>query len=226
MKCSGTPLWRSSTPQSLLHDSGSKGDSMNDFELLGGSSVKLAGQTGRIVSVFDDKVEVAWYRRGLASEIEVFPRTSDKLTEEIKVLTLKEGWVPLAKVLETQEDRMGTVTEIIEELNVIAGHDPLEEALSKKKTKKRKITRREPAPKINKHNPFINSSPIGTGPDGAFGTRTVSAVRDWKCKGRDYNQICKGASASTKGRIKHVHIKKEYKHRYNKAYKAWAAKQA
>jgi hypothetical protein len=187
---------------------------MSDTNVVNGASIRHDGRVGRIVSVTEDSVLVAWHRKGLTAETEVLPRTSGKLSEDIQVLTLKNGWVPLVQLVGIQEEQMGTAVEIIAELKSIAGHQLDEAAISKKKKTR----------KISKYNPFKRYSPIGDGPNVEFGVRTVARRRDWRCKGSGYNQTCVGISKRTKGRTKLVHIDPEYKRKYNSRYKSWVSK--
>lgn len=78
----------------------------------------------------------------------------------------------------------------------------------------------------SKHWPFKNTSTLGTtgtpkhGPP-PKGTRSVSQTDDWICKKKGkYTQICKSGDKK-----KIVRIKPGYKKKYNKAYRAWLAKQ-
>lgn len=69
------------------------------------------------------------------------------------------------------------------------------------------------------HWPFKKQAVNGPGPNKEFGQRVVKRKDDWECECGDYECACEGPS----GEQKTVKIKRGYKKKYNKRYKAWKA---
>jgi len=89
-------------------------------------------------------------------------------------------------------------------------------------------TRFPPKPKgksRNRHNPFRGLKPgkhvIGKSGAQGFGHRKVKRTGGWRCKCANYTCGCTGIGADGQAIKKTVNIKKGYKKRYNKAYRAW-----
>ena len=201
---------------------------MSDMNSLNGSSVRDAsGRAGRIVSVTEATVNVAWMQKGLIAEEKAMERVS--LAEGLQVLTLKEGWKPLVVVAGiTPPKILSPVAQLSEELHHLFEGKKLKlkkEVLSEGKTlaKKKKVLYGKKT-----HSPFKTFSLLGPGPDNSFGTREVGKRTRWDCtKTGKYNQRCVLLKKDAKGRLrrtstkKAIHIKPDYKAKYNKAYKAW-----
>lgn len=201
---------------------------MSDTNTLNGSSVRDAsGRIGRIVSVTDAAVNVAWIQRGLIAEEAALGRQN--LAEELQVLTLKEGWKSLTAVAGIAPSKpVSPATRLSEELKDLF-------LPKKKKLKTEGITLSEDAKKKvkvlfgkKKHSPFKTYAMLGPGPDHDFGTREVSKRTHWDCsKTGKYSQRCVLLKKDAQGRLrrsktqKQIRIKPDYKKKYNKAYKAW-----
>lgn len=83
------------------------------------------------------------------------------------------------------------------------------------------------------HNPFKHSPNLGTGPGTPPGFRQVQGKRHhdekkcWNCRcGNVYDKGCECTGTGKtkdcpKGHVKHVQIKKDYRHAYNDMYHAW-----
>lgn len=196
---------------------------MSDMNSLNGSSVRDAGgRAGRIVSVTEAAVNVAWMQKGLIAEEAVLVRTA--LAPDLQVLTLKEGWQPLttlAGVVIPKE--VSQLAQLSEELTSLFASQEIAEASGEKKLKKKSV-------KFGKktHSPFKRFSNLGPGPGKSTGTREVSKRTHWDCtKSGPYGQICTLLKKDAKGRLrktdkkKKIKIKRPYKQAYNKDYKAW-----
>jgi len=196
---------------------------MSDMNSLNGSSVRdTGGRTGRIVSVTEAAVNLAWMQKGLIAEETQLQRTA--LAPDLQVLTLKEGWQPLVAVAGvTAPVPPSKVATLVEDLRNI-----VEASKSKPSIKKKKAT----SFGKKKHSPFKRFGLLGPGPDHSFGTREVSRQTRWDCTKTGKNkQLCTKLKKDAKGRLrrttqkKAVHIDPGYKASYNQAYKAWSAKQ-
>lgn len=201
---------------------------MPDTNALNGSSVRDAsGRIGRIVSISEAAVNVAWIQKGLIAEEATLGR--ENIAEELQVLTLKEGWKPLTAVAGIAPSKpVSPAMRLSEEL-----HDLFQP--KKRKLNTEGIVLSEDAKKKvkvlfgkKKHSPFKTYAMLGPGPDHDFGTREVSKRTQWDCtKTGKYNQKCVLLKKDAKGRLrrtdkrKDIHIKPDYKKKYNKAYKAW-----
>lgn len=194
---------------------------MPDLNSLNGSSVRdAAGRIGRIVSVTDAAVSVAWMQKGLIAEEAALKRTA--LAEDVQVLTLKDGWKPLGAVAGIEAPKvLSPLAQLSEELTSLFPSKKLK--LQTEAVKKKKVLYGK-----KKHSPFKTFSLLGPGPDNTFGTREVSKRTRWDCtKTGKYNQRCVLLKKDAKGRLrrtkteKKVHIKPDYKAKYNQAYKAW-----
>jgi len=195
---------------------------MSDMNSLNGASVRdAAGRAGRVLSVTETTLNVAWMQKGLIAEEAALSRTA--LAEELQVLTLKDGWQPLVGLAGVTVPKVLSQTaQLAEELQ------SLFEAKKKAAPSDKKL--RKKAVKYGKktHSPFKRFSLLGPGPDNSFGTREVSKRTKWDCtKTGAYNQVCTLLKKDAKGRLrktdkkKKIHIKKDYKAGYNHAYKAW-----
>jgi len=202
---------------------------MSDMNSLNGSSVRDAGgRAGRIVSVTEESVNVAWMQKGLIAEEATLGRTA--LAADLQVLTLKEGWQPLttlAGVVVPKE--LSQLAQLSEELqNLFTPKKPKLKAVlgeaSEKKLKKKAV-------KFGKktHSPFKRFGHLGPGPGTATATtREVKKKTHWDCtKNGAYGQTCTLLKRDAKNRLrktktkKEIRIKPDYKQKYNKSYKAW-----
>lgn len=197
---------------------------MSDINSLNGSSVRdAAGRTGRVVSVTEAAVNVAWMSKGLITEETGLERTT--LDEKLQVLTLKDGWQSLTSVAGIVPPRVLTpVAALTEELVTL--FERSKKKLKKEpsaSTKKKKVLFGK-----KKHSPYKDLTLLGPGPDHSFGTREVSKRTKWDCTRAGYlKQTCTLLKKDAKGRLrrsktkKKITIKPEYRKKYNAAYKAW-----
>lgn len=202
---------------------------MSDMNSLNGSSVRDAGgRAGRIVSVTEESVNVAWMQKGLIAEEATLGRTA--IAADLLVLTLKEGWQPLTALAGVVAPRqLSALAQLSEELQALftPNKPKLKSVLgeaSEKKLKKKAV-------KFGKktHSPFKRFGHIGPGPGTATkGTREVGKRTHWDCtKTGPYGQTCTLLKKDAKGRLrktkktKKIRIKRDYKKTYNKSYKAW-----
>lgn len=202
---------------------------MSDVTSLNGSNVRdAAGRIGRIVSVTEAAVNVAWLQKGMIAEEAALGR--ENIASEIQILTLKEGWKPLTVVAGIVPSKpVSPATQLSEEL-----HDLFEPKKRKLNTEGLALSEAASKKKVKvlfgkkKHSPFKTYKLLGPGPDQDFGTREVSKATRWDCtKTGKYNQRCVLLKKDSQGRLrrsnkrKDIHIKPDYKKKYNKAYKAW-----
>jgi hypothetical protein len=204
---------------------------MSDMNSLNGSSVRDAtGRTGRVVSVTEAAVNVAWMQKGLVAEEAVLERAT--LAGDLQVLTLKEGWQPLAVLAGvTIPKESSQLAQLAEELQSLFATSkpklklPLGEASEKKLKKKATLFGKK------RHSPFKRFGRLGPGPGTGHGTREVGKKTRWDCtKTSAYNQTCTLLKRDAKKRLrrtkktKKIRINPSYKSGYNKAYKAWRKK--
>lgn len=171
-----------------------------DVAVLRGSAIRnRKGTPGRIESVSLPWVKLSWEVAGRpGGRGESFLRSDPKLMDEIEILTLDRGWVPLGEVVgPTREDGpRGPNDTLIVELRGI-----LDER--------------------SKHYPFKRKGVLGptqahkSGPP-PTGTRRVRKRGKWNCKCKDYVCKCSGPSGGKK-----IRIKRDYKISYNHAYRKW-----
>jgi hypothetical protein len=196
---------------------------MSDMNSLNGASVRdAAGRTGRVLSVTDATIRVAWMQKGLIAEEVALERTA--LAKDLQVLTLKESWQPLVGLMGVTPPKVLSKTaQLAEELQVLFEAKKKAVVPSDKKLKKKAV-------KFGRktHSPFKRFHSLGPGPDNTFGTREVSKKTAWDCtKSGSYKQKCTLLKKDAKGRlrktdkVKNITIKKPYKQSYNHAYKAW-----
>lgn len=195
---------------------------MSDMTSLNGASVRdESGRAGRIVTVSETTIKVAWMQKGLIAEEATFERTA--LAAGLQVLTLKEGWKPLFAVAGVLLPKVLSPTaQLSEELH------QLFEPKKKLKLKTEAIKKKKVLYGKKTHSPFKRFSLLGPGPDQSFGTREVSKRTRWDCtKTGKYQQRCVLLKKDAKGRLRRSNIKKNirikpgYKASYNQAYKAW-----
>lgn len=186
---------------------------MLDTNSLNGSSVRdTNGRSGRIVSVTETALNIAWMQKGLIAEEKAMERLA--LAEDLQILTLKEGWKSLKTVAGIVPPKVLSKNEaLIQELNTIA-----EEAKKKVSYGKKK------------HSPFKNFGHLG--PTTHVGNREVGKKTQWDCtKSGAYGQKCVLLKKDAKGRlrrtktVKNIKIKPGYKSAYNHEYKQWRSKQ-
>jgi hypothetical protein len=110
---------------------------------LNGSSVRDAGgRTGRIVSASESQINLAWMQKGLIAEECTLERTA--LAEDLQILTLKEGWLPLEVVAGvTAPVAPSPFMSLIEDLQRLTKDKP-----SIKKVGKVKLSKRQLASKL------------------------------------------------------------------------------
>lgn len=198
---------------------------MTDFNSLNGSSVRdAAGRSGRIVSITESAVNLAWMNKGLIAEEVALQRAA--LSKDLQVLTLKEGWKPLGAVAGLSEAKASAKLQTLaEDLNALTEKEGSEDGQYSHRSEKQRARFGK-----KKHSPFKNFGHIGPAAGGA-GEREVSRRTQWDCtRAGNYRQRCvllkkdaQGKLRKTK-RVKYIRIKVGYKKAYNKAYKAWRVK--
>lgn len=182
---------------------------------LNGSNVRDPnGRSGRIVSIAEAVVNVAWTQKGLISEEIAMDRNA--IAQDLQILTLKEGWQPLAAVVGiTPPKPPSKNAQLIEDLvSLVEGAGPKKKVSYGKKT----------------HSPFKNFKHLG--PTTHVGSREVGKKTHWDCtKSGPYGQKCVLLKKDAQGRlrktktVKNIKIKKDYKKSYNSEYKQWRSKQ-
>jgi hypothetical protein len=149
-------------------------------------------------------------------------RSDPRLREDIEVLTMDRGWIPLGAILGVvKEAKMGnydSVRSLVEEVRGILDLDEedLQEISNQKAAAKFKGT--------TKHNPFKRlkkGKSLGAGPKGS--TTVPGRKRGyWRCRCQSYKCLCRGSE----GEKKRVNIGKGYKKSYNILYRKWRKKHA
>lgn len=214
---------------------------MDNVNSLNGSSVRDAnGRLGRILSVNESKVAIAWMQKGVIAEERSFGRA--ELPKDVQVLTLGEGWQPLATVAGVAvSGGPSKLLTLAEDLNGML--EAKSEKAKAKKKQRREARKEKAATKViaraekkkvrfgkKKHSPFKNYGHLGPGPGTGHGTREVSRKTQWDCtKAGAFKQNCvklqktaKGTIEKT-GKVKKITLKKSYKDSYNDEYKPWRA---
>lgn len=167
-------------------------------EMAGASVRDRDGMTGKIIRWQLPTVAIAWEERGRAvPREETLDRTNPRLRNQIEVMTLDAGWVPLGNFMsETGVPMHSTITQL---RKLIAEADQAVPLFEKGKA----------------HWPFKNKSHLGPGPRDGENDQTDN----WDCKCADYKCVCKSGDKERK-----VRIDRAYKREYNKEYKRWRAK--
>ncbi len=196
-------------------------------ELLGLRVRDPNGRNGCISAAGQNELHIDWTDRGVLVPMTERVRVDGPQPRKLYVLTLTEGWKPMADVIAEAEEQPLTLLEDLE--NLIAEVDPLEEAkkgagkkVSGKGLEKKARERRRSRSKGRKggasHNPFKTKKKLGQGPRGGENRQT----NNWKCScPTPYRCMCRGKG----GRKKTIKIKKPWKASYNHEYKAWRKKQ-
>lgn len=187
---------------------------MSDPKTFVGNAVKDGSRTGRVVSVTESSVRVAWMKRGVISEEIDVPR--DAIPASYGMLCFGKGWAPMATVLSASK-QASTVDAVVEDLKSL--------------TEKRAAA--EPGGK--KHSPYKHIATHGPAA-GGDSTRETRVKNKWSCKksaptGSHIHQRCEKVRKDLSGhfvktgKIKNIKIKRSYKLKYNDGYKPWRAKQ-
>ena len=161
------------------------------------------GAAGKFLRWQLPEVAIGWEDEGqILPREETLDRANPRLRDQIEVMTLDAGWVPLGNFM--SEDGVptpghSTVTQL-RKLMAEADEMPLAEA-------------------GKAHYPFKRKSHLGPGPRSGENDK----ANHWDCKCKNYNCTCKG-TGPFKGRTRSVFIDPGYKAAYNKEYKAWRAK--
>lgn len=171
---------------------------MIDINSLRGSTVRdNAGTKGEVLNLSLPWVRIGWQDEDvLAPREESFLR-SDPRMESVEILTLDQGWIPLAALVGTitKEDEDGPRgPSLVEDLEGL-----LEEG---------ELLVEKP------RSPFKTAASIGQGP------RHRKRVRKqdyWDCSGSNYKYTCKGKEGETKV----ITVDPAWKRVYNKQYKKW-----
>ncbi len=173
--------------------------------MMSGSTVRdMDGTTGRIIDWQLPEVKVGWDDGKLLPREENFLASNPRL-QNLEVMTLDAGWIPLKEFLGFSGVPGGPAAQqTIAQLRTLMSEA---DAMPRKRT----------LAEASKHYPYKNKKKLGPGPRGG----TNAEVPFWKCTCSNYSCKCKGKE----GRTKTVVIDKGYKKAYNKEYKAWRRKQ-
>lgn len=163
--------------------------------MISGARVRdVSGLGGTILRWEPPRVSIGWEDGHLLPREEQFERPNARLRNQIEVLTLDAGWVPLATFL-NEDGVPTTANSTITQLRaLISEADELTE-------------------KGKAHWPYKRKSHLGPGPRKGENDQTDN----WDCSCANYKCTCKGSG----GRERKVRIKRSYKKAYNKQYKAW-----
>jgi hypothetical protein len=173
---------------------------LGKYYYLKGSDVRSrAGEKGRVLSVTDEGLKLAWDEEGRALPREESIRPQDhRFNRSVEILTLDRGWLPLPVVIQVPN----TDTTIAEEALALASL-----LRSLVETKER--------------NPFQGKSTIGPGPRG----EVLHKRNKWRCTTtKPYHQRCVGIAPENEGQVIHNKIDPEWKAEYNRQYKRWKAR--
>jgi len=195
--------------------------------MLSGATVRdRDGTTGRILHWHLPEVKIGWEDEGkLLPREETLEQQNPRLKNQIEVLTLDAGWVPLGSF--TSESGVptpghSTITQmrrLLDRADFLDMHDVLDEAekLIEKGVldeAEKLLEKAQHLFEVGKdHWPYKNKSTLGPGP--LKGTNKQADF--WDCKCANYRCTCKGPD----GQTKIVKIKKSYKKWYNRLYKKW-----
>jgi hypothetical protein len=183
---------------------------MFDAKKLQGATVVLEnGTKGHVVSVAADKTVIEWQPQHVQVVNDPVAFAAMKVVVEGKEVSVAE----FATSPDPQPTLADELSAILSANTAIAPEDASEQGVLDEDKKK----------SGGKHWPFKNQSKNGPGPNHEFGQREVGRKDDWKCKCSGYVCHCSG-TGDNKGAKKTVKIKRNYKKRYNKAYKAWRKK--
>jgi hypothetical protein len=198
--------------------------------MLSGATVRdQDGTKGRITHWHLPEVKIGWEDDGkLLPREEELEQGNPRLENQIEVLTLDAGWVPLGGFMSecgvptpghstiTQMRRLLDQTEMFDVHEVLDRAEQMMRAGSLEEAEKL-IEEAQRLFEVGKeHWPYKNKSTLGPGP--LKGTNKQSDF--WDCNCSNYRCTCKGPE----GQRKIVKIKKAYKKWYNKLYKAWLKK--
>jgi hypothetical protein len=200
------------------------------MESLLGSRVRdSAVREGMVVGVSPKWLEVEWTDSGVLT-----PRTEriaplSLKARELQVLTLTEGWRPMADTIREAGAAPKSLLEDLQGLLAETQAEPLEEAAKRKKpaaggrrpggkslekkAREKRRARSSDRKKSGGHNPFKTKTKLGPGPRKGTNTQT----HKWRCAcATPYKCLCKSGK-----KRKTVKIKRDYKKGYNHEYKAW-----
>jgi len=196
--------------------------------MLSGATVRdRDGTTGRILDWQLPDVTIGWEDEGkLLPREECLDQDNPRLREEIHVMSLDAGWVPLGNFMSPSGAPTPGHSTVVQMRKLLAhAEDPLgvhhlldeAEHLMQRRLFRRAGRVLERVERLlaeaSKHYPYKNKSKLGPGPRGGTNAKTGN----WTCKCANYKCACKGPE----GKKKTVVIEKPYKKAYNKEFKAW-----
>ena len=195
-------------------------------EALVGMRVRSSkGALGQIASASADGIEVHWMTESILMPQKERLRASDKASfKDLELLTLMDGWQPLAEVTSAfTSAKTPTLLEDLESLLAEASpkntpaNPNRERSSGASREKKARAKRKERKGGGGGHNPFKTKSHLGPGPRHS----TNDETKAWKCScATPYKCLCRSGKKK-----KTIRIKKDYKKGYNRDYKQWVKHQ-
>jgi hypothetical protein len=189
------------------------------------------GATGCVQAATPNSLRVKWTHESvLAPTFQDIPLASSNALRGLEVLTLVDGWKPLAEAVgkpegakrpkTLSEDIEGLVAEasaLVEKKKGLPGNTPPPKKGKdlEKKAREKRSSAKTPEKKSGGggHNPFKTKSKLGPGPRHGQNSQT----NKWKCScPTPYKCKCKAGNVR-----KTIRIKRAYKKDYNHEYKAW-----
>ncbi len=170
---------------------------MIDVAELKGSSVRDGtGVRGEVLDLDPSCLTVGWWNEGSPGVCEEAIELGNPKFDVIEILTLSDGWVPMAYLVEIEDDAEGPRGPVLaEDLAAL-----IVEAKGHSK---------------GGGSPFKTASK--TGP--AIAGRITRKRSYWKCKGSNYKYKCIGKEGETKWSMPDKAAKADYNHRYKKWWK-------
>lgn len=215
-----------------------------DVSSLRGSAVRASdGRTGRLIGVSGPWVSLSWEDpEQILPREESFLRSDPFVDEELEILTLSSGWVPLGAFVGAQTEmrpRVRDLSNIVGDLRALALDLSVEESPERNERLREGASALESAGGKD-HSPFKTAAKTFIGPRGGWfhhfpGSKKGKRMnrhfkRDvWDCSGEGpYKQICVATKdvpeqGIKKGRMKTISQPAGTKAKYNKEYKAFMA---
>lgn len=201
---------------------------MIDVQVLINSEIRHGKARGRIEAVSLPWVRLEWEKGNSVSLLR-----SDASLEEIEILTMDRGWIPLKAILGTKEESVekDKIKSLVEEVRGILhldtrrGDEAAREALYAEAAAAVEAeifaeADAEPKGKFKKgsaHNPFKTAKKLGPTKIKGVAGRVLTKRGYWSCKCANYRCKCKGSE----GERKTVVIGRAYKKKYNALYRKW-----
>ncbi len=199
---------------------------MSLLDALKGAAIRdTDGTRGHVMST-SPLVRVDWDSKSVFEpKVEHIPTADMERLKTLEVLTLREGWKPMAAILEgvksketsarTPPGLLGELAELLDEAKKKAKKSTKKKAPAKKKAKSKpkKEKPSAPSPKSGSHYPFKRKSTLDDGPKG----RSHKRKNVWACSCPS-KRTCKCKNKKT-GEEKTIRINPSYQKSYNKCYK-------